>query len=167
MTYPNEIIFDAIALLETVCPEKTLIVGTSLFNVADQYHEHCNVIQKHNVLTRIPATTEINDATLMQRYDLAIIGEILEGSDKLHAEQLIGRLRDLCSPRIILVAKLSDSEWFENELLGFGLSRYAHYEINDDHYILYQYNINSYKRTPDWFNPKSWANPELWNKFWW
>ena len=136
MKYPNEVIFDAISLLETVCPEKILIIGESLFNIADQYHDHCNVIQKNNDLTCVGAATEISDTSFMQRYDLAIVGETIEASNKLYAEQVIGRLRDLCSPKIILIAKLSDSEWQENELLGFGLNRYASYEINDDHYIL-------------------------------
>ncbi len=167
MKYPNEITFDAISLLETVCPEKILIVGESLFSVADEYHGHCNVIQKNNVLTRVSACTEISDPAFMQRYDIAIVGETIETRNKLNAEQLIGRLRDLCTPRIILLAQLSDSEWSENELLGFGLNRFASYDIDGENYILYQYNIDSYKRTPDWFNPKSWANPQLWNKFWW
>ena len=32
---------------------------------------------------------------------------------------------------------------------------------------LYQYDIESYKDTPDWLNPRNWANPELWDKYRW
>jgi len=167
MTYPNEIIFDATALLETVCPEKILIVGESIFGITDQYHEQCQLIQKKCDINKIPISTTIDNNAFNQRYDLAIVSETIESVSKQSSEQLIGRLRDLCSPRIILIAELSGSLWQENELLGFGLNKQAEYNISEKTFIIYQYNIDSYKKTPDWFNPKHWANPQLWNKFWW
>ncbi|WP_125199139.1 DUF6231 family protein [Guyparkeria sp. SCN-R1] len=32
---------------------------------------------------------------------------------------------------------------------------------------LYEFNIESYKDTPDWLNSRNWANPELWGKYRW
>ena len=168
MKYPNELIFDAISLLETVCPENILIIGDSTHSIADNYQQQCDLIQKKCHITKLKNTIEINDTSLLRRYDLAIISNCIESNNKAHTEQLIGRLRDLCTPKIILLGNLSQSSWKENDLLGFGLNKFStNIDNKDNHYVLYQYNIDSYKRTPDWFNPKHWANPQLWNKFWW
>ncbi len=168
MKYPNELIFDATSLLETVCPESILIIGESIHNIADNYQEQCKLIQKKCDITQLKASTKVNNAAFSQRYDLAIVSNCIELDNKTQTEQLIGRLRDLCAPKIILLGNLKLSSWKENDLLGFGLSKLSTNEDNkSSDFILYQYNIESYKRTPDWFNPKHWANPQLWNKFWW
>lgn len=170
--YPKDTLFDTSVLLDTVCPESLLIIGEPLFNFADEYQQQCQVIKKQCHITELPATTELNHAAFSQRYDLAIIADILETKKKIDSEQLIGRLRDLCTPQFILLADLYQCDWLENELLGFGLNKFKttinkKNESKPHNIVIYQYNIDSYKKTPDWFNPKSWANPNLWNKFWW
>ncbi|MFP4252452.1 MAG: DUF6231 family protein [Guyparkeria sp.] len=32
---------------------------------------------------------------------------------------------------------------------------------------MYLFDIETYKRTPDWLNARNWANPELWGKYRW
>ncbi|WP_322520450.1 DUF6231 family protein [Guyparkeria halophila] len=32
---------------------------------------------------------------------------------------------------------------------------------------IYLFDIETYKRTPDWLNARHWANPELWDKYRW
>ncbi|WP_290652932.1 DUF6231 family protein [Aquisalimonas sp.] len=32
---------------------------------------------------------------------------------------------------------------------------------------LYGFDVGTYKTTPDWLNPRYWANPELWGKYRW
>ncbi|MDD3447840.1 MAG: DUF6231 family protein [Gammaproteobacteria bacterium] len=32
---------------------------------------------------------------------------------------------------------------------------------------LYGFDIATYKVTPDWLNSRYWANPELWDRYWW
>lgn len=167
MKYPKELFFDATTLLETVCPEKILIIGNSLAELTDEYKKQCQLIKKNCDINQVSYSVNISDTIFLQRYDIAIVGEIIESDDRKKTEQIIGRLRDLCSPRIIIFADLNNSQWQENDLFGFGFNKYNHYEIDDAQFALYQHNIDSYKRTPDWFNPKNWANPQLWNKFWW
>jgi len=168
--YPNDSLFDITVLLETVCPEKLLIIGENeILNIHKQYQLQCEVIKKPFSCNLLSSSTQLSEPALMQRYDLAIIGNILESKSKQECQQLLGRLRDLCTPRLILIADLDNTEWLENELLGFGFSKFCNAErgIKERNIVIYQYNIDSYKKTPDWFNPKNWANPNLWNKFWW
>lgn len=167
MKYPNEILFDAITLLETVCPQEILLVGDFIENIANDYQAQCLAINKQCVITHVKSGTKLSDPVFLKRYDLAIVSELLESENRQYSEHIIGRLRDLCSPKIIVLANLTVSSWKENELFGFGLNRYSQYKEDGAEFILCQHNIDSYKRTPDWFNPKNWANPQLWNKFWW
>lgn len=166
-SYPTEILSDTATLLETICPEEILLVGSAIQQIADSYQEQCNLINKTCNITHIDSQTPLTDPAFTQRFDLAITSEIIELENKQHAELILGRLRDLCAPKIIILAKLKNSLWEENELYGYGFSKYIQQNFIDHNVNIYYYNIDSYKRTPDWFNPKNWANPELWNKFWW
>ena len=165
--YPVDILSDTATLLETICPEQILLVGSAIQQIASPYQKQCKVINKTCDITHIDSSTPLTDPAFIQRYDLAIASEIIESDNKQHAEHILGRLRDLCAPRIIVLAKLKGSLWEENELFGYGFNKYTQQKFIEYDVDIYQHNIDSYKRTPDWFNPKNWANPELWNKFWW
>lgn len=165
--YPVEILSDTSTLIETICPEKILLIGEAIYQVADSYRVQCEVISKPCNVTRIKSSTPLTDHAFLQRYDLAVVSEVLELDNKQHAEHILGRLRDLCSPRIIVITELKTSLWKENELFGFGFNKHDQQSFIDHSVSIFHHNIDSYKRTPDWFNPKNWANPELWNKFWW
>ena len=167
MKYPKELFFDATALLETVYPEKILIISDALAELASEYEKQCQLIKKNCDISQESYSVNVSDPIFLQRYDIAIVGEAIESDDRQKTEQIICRLRDLCSPRIIIFIDLNNSQWQENDLFGLGFNKYNQYEIDGAKFALYQHNIDSYKRTPDWFNPKNWANPQLWNKFWW
>lgn len=167
MKYPKELFFDATTLLETICPEEILIIGVSISELANEYQKQCLLINKNCSITKANYPIDVSNVVFSKRYDIAIISEVIESGNKQNAEQIIGRLRDLCSPRIIIFANLSNSQWQDYDLYGFGFNKYNQYKSDNTQFALYQHNIDSYKRTPDWFNPKNWANPEMWNKFWW
>ena len=172
MQYPKELLFDITVLLETVCPERLLIIGESLFSLSDDYQRQCQLIKKTCKITKVSASIGISNFSLSTRYDLAILGGLLENNLQIENEQLIARLRDLYTPRLILIADLEKTDWQENDLFGLGFNRFTPIKNLENsnskaNFVVYQYNIDCYKRTPDWFNPKNWANPNLWNKFWW
>lgn len=166
-SYYTDILYDATTLLETICPEEILLLGSTVENITKEYQQQCKIINKPCNITQVNPTTLLTDPAFSKRYELAIISEIIESKNKQHSEHLLGRLRDLCSPRIIILANLENSLWQENELFGFGFSKYNSQQCSDQTVSIYHYNIDIYKRTPDWFNPKNWSNPQLWNKFWW
>jgi hypothetical protein len=173
MSYPKEIIFDALEILETICPKSILIIGESLHSITDDYQQQCEIIHSPCKVTLIHSSAELTDPAYANRYDIAIVGEIIEKKERTKAEHVFGRLRDLCTPKIIVLADLNGSSWSTNELFGFGFVKHATYSHQNpqikeiSQLSLFHYNIDSYKKTPEWFNPKNWANPELWNKFWW
>jgi len=169
-----ELLFDTQTLLESICPKTLLLVGHSIENVADEYLDKCNSILQDCEITRCAADTGLQDPIFSQRYELTIIADLLEKGvefeNKLHPEQLLSRIRNLCSPQIILTIQSELIKPNNNDLLAIGLAKYAEYQdenSSESTAYLYQYNIDTYKKTPDWFNSKNWANPELWDKYFW
>lgn len=104
------------------------------------------------------------------RFDLVIVAELLERLDKAHGTQLLARLRDLHGGRFLLIVPPGSqpgqlSHWNSNELLALGLVLAGHY--SDDEHHLYRFDLDDYKTTPDWLNPRFWAHPERWDKDFW
>ena len=172
MHYPKDILYDTGEILETICPNKILIIGKPLHNIANNYQQQCSIINIPCDITFINTSDSLSEPAYLKRYDLAIAGGLIESHEKTKSEQVLSRLRDLCAPKIIMLGSLTNSTWHKNELFGFGFTQYARYQHIDmssknTEFGLYHYNIDSYKKTPEWFSAKNWANPELWNKFRW
>lgn len=101
-----------------------------------------------------------------QRYDLGFVvfdtAEMQNISETEKAQVLV-RLRDLMAKRIVVVSKRQD----EKLLRSLGFTQLIDKTIHDADFVLWQFNILTYKHVPDWFNSKFWANPENWDKFRW
>lgn len=177
MHYSHDAIFDLEQLLDACAPDSLLVVGntvnaanTSTDNapLGEQYQQQRHIIHKPCDISRLTHDIQVGHPLLQQRYDLAIVSGALESVDTQTGQHLLGRLRDLCTPRLAVLVDLNQCEWSVADLLAFGLVRIHHYDIGQTQPVaLYHYNIDTYKKTPDWLNAKNWANPELWNKFWW
>jgi len=167
MTYSKEIIFDIQSLLETICPLKVLIVGESLYGIADEYSAQCASIHRDISVTKVDKATEIANNVYSDRYDFAVIGEVTESTSKQHSQQVLSRVRNFCAPQMIIAVNLNNSEWSMHDFLAIGLAKFTEHKSDGENSILYQYNIDTYKKTPDWFNSENWANPEMWGKHWW
>lgn len=100
------------------------------------------------------------------RFDFAFVFDTLERLPKRAGRELLARLRDLHGGRFAVALDPgesgADEPWSETELLAMGLVRARH-----DGLDLYLFDIRTYKHTPDWLNPRFWANPERWDKDWW
>lgn len=107
------------------------------------------------------------------RFDLVFVSHVLERMPKAKAEQLIARLRDLHCDRLIIVIPIGTdwpdnvSHWQQTDLMGLGFSLLAEFHSNKHLVHIYAFDIASYKTTPEWLNSKYWANPEMFNKYWW
>lgn len=174
MHYPGDAIFDLEQLLDACMPNSLLVVGKidnaekKDYQLGYQYQQQRQTIHKPCNFFHLTQDLKIDNPLFQQRYDLAIVGGILESFDTTTAQQILGRLRDLCVPRLAVLANLNHCDWSIADLLAFGLVRISHYDIDQvQPIVLYHYNIDTYKKTPDWFNAKNWANPQLWNEFWW
>lgn len=108
------------------------------------------------------------DAT--QRFDFVFLSEILEHLPRTKAYALIARLRDLHSQRLYALVPLGkawlnhSSHWEQNDLIGFGLDLVNVYADKGRPVGLFKFDLRTYKTTPEWFNSKYWAHPELWDK---
>lgn len=96
------------------------------------------------------------------QFDCAVIEELPDSLDKPGAEAMIAQLRDVRVGRLLWLQD-ADSPWTEQEMLALGFRHLDH--AGDKQ--LYGYDIDNYKVTPDWLNPKNWANPGQWNKKRW
>ncbi|MFP4639754.1 MAG: DUF6231 family protein [Guyparkeria sp.] len=73
--------------------------------------------------------------------------------------QLLASLRDRGNRPVIVYLHESVDDRMKMIALGYKASS------PDD--PVYQFDIHDYKQTPDWLNPRNWANPELWDKYRW
>lgn len=170
MNYPKDALFDLETLLDSYTPDHVLLIGDQHQQLTNDYQQQRQLINKPCSVTRVAGNVSVTDPALLQRYDIAIVTEAMETATREQAQQLLGRLRDLCAPRVAVLVDHSQCDWQNNDFFAFGLFKYKDYENNQQNrssVSLYHYNIDSYKKTPDWFNSKNWANPELWNKFFW
>lgn len=97
------------------------------------------------------------------RQDLVLIGG-LEALPRKDGEVLLSRLRDVYARRVLARVVLGDT-WQQSDMTAFGFTRLAAMAPTDG--VLYGYDVASYKTTPDWLNPRYWANPELWGEYRW
>lgn len=97
------------------------------------------------------------------RQDLVLVGG-LEALERKDGEILLSRLRDIYARRVLARVVLGEI-WQQNDMTAFGFTRLAAMEPTDG--VLYGFDVASYKTTPDWLNPRYWANPDLWDKYRW
>jgi hypothetical protein len=102
---------------------------------------------------------------------VAIVVNLFEHLDKAKGMQVLSRLRDVLSPQYCICLPLSKTgdanKWQLTDLFSFALSKVASYTQDSVEYGLFKYNIDDYKKTPDWLNSNNWANPQMWGKYWW
>ncbi len=101
--------------------------------------------------------------TELGRQDLVLVGG-LEALPRKDGEILLSRLRDVYARRVLARVVLGGT-WRHNDMTAFGFTRLAEMDPADG--VLYGFDVASYKTTPDWLNPRYWANPELWDKYRW
>lgn len=100
------------------------------------------------------------------RYDFALLAP---AGGKLGREggALIARLRDLQAARLAVIVHFEPEGWQEADLRALGLAVDAYYGEGSEALALCTYDVATYKRTPEWLNPRHWAHPERWNKARW
>lgn len=169
MLYPDSCLFDIQTLIDASQPDSILMIGNS--HVCDDYIQQRDFINKPCQLTRLELTDVRELQQLQQRFDLAVVMYTLEQLSKQQGQQLLAQLRDIyCEKFCVALPIANDSDsWQQTDLFAFAMSQVSDYKTEQTNSIiaLYKYDIASYKKTPDWLNPKNWANPEMWNKFRW
>ena len=171
MTYPTDVLFDIETLVNVAQAEKILILGDCEPSFLDNYKEQKLMLNQQCTIVHL-SSNEIQQLWRQEhRFDVAIAVDLFEHLDKVTGMQILSRLRDvLCSQYCVClpVSKSANStDWHLTDLFSFALSKVSSYHSGDVEYGLFKYNINDYKRTPDWLNSDNWANPQMWGKYWW
>ncbi len=104
-----------------------------------------------------------------ERKDLVFIARQQQDVEPEKLMCLIAKCRDLIASKVLVEnPNTLNPGLAEKEFLALGFQRCA---ITQDEQksetTYYYYDLKTYKPTPDWLNPKYWANPENWDKFRW
>ena len=171
MTYPTDVLFDIETLINVAQAEKILFLGNHEPTFLDNYREQKLMLNQDCTIVHL-RSSEIDHLWLQeQRFDVAIALDLFEHIEKTKGMQVLSRLRDvLCSQYCVclpLSTKASSTRWQLTELFSFALSKVSSYQNSETTYGLFKYNINDYKKTPDWLNSDNWANPHMWGKYRW
>ncbi len=159
---------DIRTLLRDAKPRSVLAVGQEACQHVGAYREdpHCHIEQ-------LPELRDISRLSKLGAYDVALVAGVLERLARAEAAALIAAIRDLHARRAFFLVPIGPdweghaSRWEQNDLFGYGM-RFLHAYGNSERPVhLYEFDISTYKATPDWLNPKFWAHPELFGKFRW
>jgi hypothetical protein len=108
-----------------------------------------------------------------RRFDLAVVAGVLENLDPEAAAALLAALRDLTASRLLVAVPARSgnarerSVWLREDMLAHGLEYLGAARHHSETLAIYGFDLDRYKRTPDWLNARSWANPENWGKYRW
>ena len=108
-----------------------------------------------------------------RRFELAVVVGVLEGLGREPGGALLAALRDLAARRLLVAVPASPAQeryrsvWTRDDMLAHGLDALGHARYEAQTLAVYGFDINQYKRTPDWLNARGWANPENWGKYRW
>lgn len=156
-------------LLGDLDPESILVLGSLGEHFIDEYiavHPHCSA-------EFIDAKQALAQLGSLARYDLVLVSHTIEFMQKDEAIRLIARLRDVHAGRLVLFVPMGDgwpgliSRWNKRDLLALGLVQMAEHDLSAGSVHIYGYDILTYKPRPDWLNNRFWANPALFDKYWW
>lgn len=108
------------------------------------------------------------DSAFFERFDLVFVAADVFHLEKPSLLPLLAKARDLLSNRVVVeTVPERHTHWKETDFLALAMHRRAVMTDADGEHVFYGYDLKTYKPTPDWLNPKYWANPHMWDKARW
>ena len=162
--------FDIETLLNASQPNSILAVGNDAAATLESYLQQRTFIKRDCRVTTIDPLDTLTD---IERHDAGVVVGAMETLSKIEGLRLLSRLRDILTGQFCVVLPIApehgddENAWRANELLALGLTLVNQYPTEQQPLMMFKYDIATYKKTPDWFNAESWANPELWDKYRW
>ncbi len=83
------------------------------------------------------------------------------------AEHALAHLRDLYCQRVLLVTPIGQGGWPPEDLRAMAFVQLVREACGATTWGLFGFDLYDYKTTPDWLNPRYWANPHLWDRYRW
>ena len=151
-------------LAETSAPASVMVVCADGNGLTDEIRARL----PQTPLTRLPTDTLVDHMPELTRHELVLVLDALGRLSREDATHLIASLRDLYSESLyVLLPRDEAGDWTEQDLVALGLERVRSYAGPAGTSHLFRFNLKDYKKTPDWLNPRHWANPEMWDKARW
>lgn len=128
---------------------------------------HSDAIRGHlSDFTQLAPDEALTALPALPTQDLVAVGQSLEVLDQRTGDQLLAGLRDLHARRVLLRLDPNPGPWGHRQIMAFGFQ--CLFRLPDaPHTAFYGFDLGNYKVTPDWLNPKHWANPELFDRYRW
>lgn len=155
-------------------PKNMLCLGRETGDAVKEFlaqWPQCRMTQLDITALGVHKTLEM--LNLQDIFEFGIVADSIEHLNKTSAEHLLARLRDIHTKKLLIIVPISKqwknhtSYWEETDLLALGFILKAKLTVKDKPVHVYAFDITSYKTTPEWLNSKYWANPDLWNRYWW
>ncbi|MFN2347999.1 MAG: DUF6231 family protein [Thioalkalivibrio sp.] len=155
---------DLLCLVQELAPRALLVISADDNPLSEAVHGRLPALPITWLFTG-QAYDALED---VGRHELVLVLDALDTLDREQATHMIARLRDLNSESLYILAPEGEaSPWHQQDLVALGLSRERSYAGPDGATHLFRFNLKDYKKTPDWLNPRYWANPEMWEKARW
>ena len=155
-------------------PKSVLCIGRGAGNEINKFlsqRPDCQLMHLDLAEMGIQKALEMLDSRDI--FEFSIVADCIEYLDKASAEHLLARLRDIYTKKLLVVVPIGNqwqehtSYWKETDMLALGFILKAKIGVTEKPVHVYAFDVASYKTTPDWLNNKYWANPELWDTYWW
>ncbi len=101
------------------------------------------------------------------RMPVAIVDAMADFSAPQQGVTLISQLRDIYAAQVLVIGAAEASNLNRAMLTSLGFHRWQASTDATGKRTWFIFDLAHYKVTPDWLNPKNWANPELWDKYRW
>ena len=170
MSYPSTICQPALErLFHQNPPGSILAIGEHAPEALGEWRTRADV----DVIARASDADALEALDVGGKYDVAFVAHTLEHMDKRQGEQLIAALRDRLAQRVFILLPMADdtpeqrSHWSLTDMTALGLRQVACFEHKGRPLHLYRFDLYDYKLTPDWLNPRFWANPQMWDRARW
>ncbi|HET8701250.1 MAG TPA: DUF6231 family protein [Nitrococcus sp.] len=150
-------------VLARIRPDSVLIIGDALAPTI------AALLGDRGAIAHLASTEALERLPALGFHDLALVWADAALSAE-GAAVLLSRLRDIYARKVLIIVPpaLDHAPWDRRSLIGLGFTPYGEARATaDEHLCLYQFDIATYKTTPDWLSPENWANPELWDKYRW
>jgi len=152
-------------MLEALHPTKLLIIAPKQMEVLGGLSEWAAETLDPDTLLDAP--------TDPARFEAALVVDTLEHMSKARGGALIARLRDVYTQRLLVLTRLEETtredpgRWTRHELMALGLRMIGPCTHRSRTWGLFHFDIFDYKTTPEWLNPRHWANPQMWDRRRW
>lgn len=151
------------AVLARVRPDSVLLIGDALVPLVESYTDNVGSI------TYLASAEAPKRLSALGIHDLALVqAEVVLSAAEIAI--LLSRLRDIYARKVLVIVSsgLDREPWDRHSLVGLGFTPYGEaVDAAGERLCLYQFDIATYKTTPEWLSPDNWANPELWDKYRW